>query len=112
MKKGQRKEKIMGKIKIFFQTISILSVSLGTVIADSDAVSTESDKVTSKNSVVEKDTPEGINIIGEGNDFVIQGEFPEFPETLAAVTKNLSNRFVPPPKVFIPPPPITVNLPS
>ena len=90
----------MGKIRIFFQTISILSVSLGGVIADSD-------KITTKNSIVEKDTADGVDIIAEGNDFVIQGEFPEFPETLAAVTKNLSNRLIPPPKVFIPPPPLT-----
>lgn len=99
------KGNIVEKIKILFQTLSILSISLGSIQA-------ESDKITTKNSVVEKDTPDGIDIIGEGNDFVIQGEFPEFPETMAAVTKNLTNRFVPPPKIFIPPPPITVNLPS
>jgi hypothetical protein len=95
-KKGQKREMIIGKVRIFFQTISILSICLGAVIADEE-------KITSKNSVVEKDTPDGVDIIAEGNDFVIQGEFPEFPETLAAVTKNLSNRLIPPPIVFIPP---------
>lgn len=89
-----------GKIMVKFQlTLRIFGLFLGGLAA----VSAESDKVTSQNSVQAEITQDGVGERGAGNDFVIQEDLPDFPETLPGVTKSLENRFVPPPKVYAPP---------
>lgn len=86
----------MSKFRLTVHTLGILLAGLGAIFADSD-------KVTTQNSVKDQNIPGGVDVIGEGSDFVIQGDFPEFPTELPEVTKALENRFVPPPQVFIPP---------
>ena len=51
--------------------------------------------------------PGGVDVVGGGDNFVIQGDIQDPPAPMPAVTLPLESHFSPPPppKIFTPPPP-------
>jgi hypothetical protein len=69
---------------------------------EADDVNESGDNITSENSVANANTLGGEEIIAKGDEFLIQGDFPDFPTTALETTKSFDR--LPTPQVFVPPP--------
>jgi hypothetical protein len=107
----------MGKLRFGVSMLGILLMKITTILAGqlfigatgddprtaADEVNDGSKHITSENSVKDGFIPGGQEIIAGGDEFLIQGEFPDFPTPGLETNKTFDR--LPPPQVFVPPPP-------
>lgn len=105
----------MGKMRFGASMVGVLLMKIANIFAAQPFIGATGDDprtaahevneggyhITKENSVKDEFIPGGEEIIAEGDEFLIQGEFPDFP-TPGLETNKAFDR-LPTPQVFVPP---------